>query len=282
MVSKTRCRTDLSGGDSLDVERANQRRYDPQANRLVPLWHYEAKPEKPGMTPRATLPDDPTVQDGNRRGPPPSIPGSGRWRDRSALRPSESPPKAPPSPRQTPQNPPSKPARFGARREFTRPQLPGPADDLGSPGSPHGVPLSHRHGWGLRMSLSQVEDDRPRTGPASISPWPWWPASSRADGTKPARLEALVRPRTAAGSRAAEPQRTPVADSVWRTWTRSSTRSPAASTHPDPATLLDISTTACRRMRSAPAPVQTWSPALLLGLHVFSALGGDGLGRSQA
>jgi hypothetical protein len=95
-------------------------------------------------------------------------------------------------------------------------------------------------------------------------------------------LEALVRPRTAAGSRAAEPQCTPVADPVWRTWTRSSTRSPAASTHPDPATLLDISTTACRRMRSAPAPVQTRSPALLLGLHVFSALGGDGLGRSQA
>lgn len=160
-------------------------------------------------------------------------------------------------------------------------ELPGPADDLGSPGSPHGIPLSHRHGWGFPMSLCQVEDDRPRTWRASISPWPW-PASSRADATTGSARGAGSLPRGsgfAGGGAATYAGRRSGMASPGRVARRGAA---TPSSHPDPATLLHMSTTACRRMRSAPAPVPTRSPALLLGLHVFSALGGDGLGRSQA
>jgi hypothetical protein len=201
--------------------------------------------------------------------------------DRSALRPSESPPKAPPSPRQTPRT--LRRSRHALAPEGSSPGL--SSRNLRMISGLQGVPTESPcrtdmvGAFGclcLRWKMTDLGRDLPASRRGRGGP------HRRERTPRAARLEALVRPRTAAGSRAAEPQRTPVADPVWRTWTRSFTRSPAASTHPDPATLLDISTTACRRMRSAPAPVQTRSPALLLGLHVFSALGGDGLGRSQA
>lgn len=104
------------------------------------------------------------------------------------------------------------------------------------------------------------------------------PASRRGRGCphrrertpRPARLEALVRPHAAVGSRAAEPQRNAGRRSGIASAGRVARRGAATpSSHPDPATLLHISTTACRRMRSAPAPaplgppLSSWTPRLL-------------------
>jgi hypothetical protein len=120
------------------------------------------------------------------------------------------------------------------------------------------------------MSLCQVEDDRPRTWPASISPWPWWPASSRADATTSSARGSGSPPRGsgfAGGGAATYAGRRSSMASDGRV-ARSGAETP--SSHPDPATLLRISTTACRRIRSAPAPVPTRSP--LSGLDSTSSL----------